>query len=914
MADPTFQHLDEERWRELLPLFDHAMDLDSAEREAWVAQLARERPATAESLRALLTENEQLEAQHFLEQGALSTATGSLQGCTIGAYTVEQLIGEGGMGEVWRARRNDGRFEREVAVKMLHASFVSRHARERFEREGRLLARLTHPNIAPLVDAGVTAGNRPYIVLEYLEGQPIDRYCDARALGLEARLRLFQHVLDALAHAHDKLIIHRDLKPTNVLVTSSGVVKLLDFGIAKLLDDAEGDSSQPQLTSFGDIAFTPDYAAPEQILGEPVSAATDVYQLGVLLYVLLSGCHPYARPGMSKRELLKVALDLEPPPMSDTITRLAENDLAGLASRAQRRSTTPQRLRATLRGDLDAILAKALRKDAAERYSSAAALASDLSRYLEHQPVAARSGAVRYRVRKFLRRHRTPIATGGIGVLVLIGTTVFALAQMREAQIQRDEARAQSERANAERNFTTLMMTKVGANGRAATLEDILDSGVAMVEKEYAGRPEFAVDALIGLSGRYMDIGNRHKEHAALVKAEAIARTVGPAGLAEVECDTVETEIALGDFAAAERRVKEAQTALAHVRAPSIGLVSDCLMAEATLNGARGRVPEAIAGSQRALDVLAQAPRVKTALRVTGVQSYLELLYASLGDIPKAMEINRSRQALVRESGHEGTIRLLRAQHSEATYLVDVGQVHDALAQERDVVNRSTSKDGNPLHPTVSEAYGEMLVRTEDPSAALPWLDAAIESWHAQGAAPRERVVQALRSRALLDLGRQTEARAELPDLTALALARDQTSRQSLVRAGTTRAGVLLALGDVAQAREQIAAVMDHVRASSDCARWQIPALLMAARIAAAEGKTVDAGHYAAEALQIAQQRALRWERSADVGEALLILANVRRAEGDFSSASAMIPRARVALNDALGAQHSLTRAALAFK
>src|SRR5690242_3076197 len=208
MPGSLFQPLDEERWRELLPLFDHAMDLEDDAREAWLADLARERPDTAATLRALLTENEQLEAQRFLEQSPLASAAASLQGCTIGAYTVEEPIGEGGMGEVWRARRSDGRFERKVAVKLLHASLTSRHARTRFEREGRLLARLTHPNIAPLVDAGVTAGNRPYIVLEYLEGQPLDRYCDLRALGIEARLRLFQDVLSALAHAHDQLVIH----------------------------------------------------------------------------------------------------------------------------------------------------------------------------------------------------------------------------------------------------------------------------------------------------------------------------------------------------------------------------------------------------------------------------------------------------------------------------------------------------------------------------------------------------------------------------------------------------------------------------------------------------------------------------------------------------------------------------------
>jgi tetratricopeptide (TPR) repeat protein len=246
-------------------------------------------------------------------------------------------------------------------------------------------------------------------------------------------------------------------------------------------------------------------------------------------------------------------------------------------------------------------------------------------------------------------------------------------------------------------------------------------------------------------------------------------------------------------------------------------------------------------------------------------------------------------------------------------YLADVGQIKDALALDRDVVTRSTPKDGAPVHPTVSEGYGEVLLRVERPEDALPWLDQAARAWHAQGATARELVVRTLRSHALFQLGRADEARAELPDLKALAEAHDQTSRQSLVRAGTARAGVLLALGDVAHAREQISQVVDQVRTSTDCARWRISALLMAARVADAVGSVSEAGYYAAEALELAQQRALRAERSADVGEAFLVLANLRREEGDLKAAAAMIPHARVALNDALGARHSLTRAAIAF-
>ena len=915
-ALPTVKppHLGEERWRELLPLFDHAMDLEPAERETWLEDLAQQRPETAASLRGLLTENDELEARRFLEDGAKWPTRDSLQGRRIGAYTVEQLIGEGGMGEVWRARRSDGRFERKVAMKLLHVALVSKHARARFEREGRLLARLTHPNITPLVDAGVTAENRPYIVLEYLDGQPIDRYCDTRALGIDARLRLVQEMLGALAHAHDNLVIHRDLKPSNVLVTSAGVVKLLDFGIAKLMDTEEAGAPQPPLTSMAaEVPFTPDYAAPEQILNEPVSAATDVYQLGVLLYVLLAGSHPYSTANMGKRELLKLALDVDPPLMSERIAQQAATDAAGLTIRAQRRDVPTERMRSLLRGDLDAIVAKAMRKDPAARYSSAAALAQDIARYLDHQPVSARAGAFRYRARKFMRRHRTALATGSVAALALIATTVFALTQMREAQIQRDAARLQSERAGAESRFTNMMLTKVGEGGRPPTLEELLDSGVALLDKEYGNNPEFVVHMLIQLSGRYMDIGARRKEHAVLVKAEGVARQLGPATLAEVECDTVETEVALSDFGAADRRLAEARAALARIAAPNPGMVADCLNAEANLHAARGRTPAAIASLEQAVALLVKADRTRS-VRYLGLLSHIELLQASVGNIAKAREVNRSRRQASELLGFGGTIGQLRAYHNDALYFQDVGEVREALARERDVVNRSTSKDGNPLHPTISEAYGEMLLRMEQPVAALPWLDAAIQSWHAQGAEPRELVVRAARSRVLVALGRDAEARAELPDLAQLASASDQSSRQSFVRAGTSRASVLLTLSNVSDARTQIEAVLETIRSASDCARWEIPALLVAAHVAEASGNLQEVSRYAAAALQIAQKRASNPERSADVGEALLVLAMVHYAQGDVAAAVPLVQRARTTLGNALGPQHSLTRAAAALE
>ena len=292
----------------------------------------------------------------------------SLEGQVVGAYRLISLIGQGGMGSVWLAERCDGRFEGRVAVKLLNVALMGRAGEERFRREGTFLAKVTHPHIARLIDAGVSAASQPYLVLEHVDGQPIDRYCDEQALGIEARIRLFLDVLEAVAHAHANLIVHRDLKPANVLVSVDGQVKLLDFGIAKLLSgDAQWGGSPvveaSALTREAGAPLTPAYAAPEQLAQGQITTATDVYALGVLLYVLLSGQHPVGAAIQSPVTLMRAIVDVEPRRMSDVVVSRTETPEA-LAGHAARCGTTLGRLRRVLRGDLDTIVAKALKKNA----------------------------------------------------------------------------------------------------------------------------------------------------------------------------------------------------------------------------------------------------------------------------------------------------------------------------------------------------------------------------------------------------------------------------------------------------------------------------------------------------------------------------------------------------------------------
>lgn len=402
-----------EQWRDLSPYLDQLLDLPLEERQPWLQSLQQKDAELASTLQTLLCEQQELQSEAFLEN-SLPRFSAALAGQTLGAYTLVSQVGQGGMGSVWLAHRSDGRFERQAAVKFISIALSGRAAEERFKREGSILGRLTHANIAELLDAGVSSGGQPYLILEYVDGMAIDRYCDQHKLDVGQRIRLFLDVLAAVAHAHANLIVHRDIKPTNVLVTKSGEVKLLDFGIAKLLE-GEGQSGAPTLlTHEGGSAMTLEYAAPEQLSNKPVITATDIYSLGVLLYLLLTGKHPAGLETYSPATLIKAVLEQEPARPSDAVIGSEEG--------ADNRSTTPEKLCRQLRGDLDTIVGKMLKKDPAERYVSVTALADDLSRCLNNEPISARPDSFWYRARKFMVRHQAAVIAVSSALALVIAS------------------------------------------------------------------------------------------------------------------------------------------------------------------------------------------------------------------------------------------------------------------------------------------------------------------------------------------------------------------------------------------------------------------------------------------------------------------------------------------------------------
>jgi predicted Ser/Thr protein kinase len=443
----------EELWARADALFDELLALGPEEREH--ALSASEAPAEVlarvRRLLALDTRAEGfLEGVDALERTiaseALDAATSSVRqdiptGTPIGRYRVTGVLGRGGTSTVYRAARADGTFEQEIAIKVVRADLQPEALARRMRAERQILAKLSHPNLASVFDGGLTADGRPWLGVELVEGIRIDEWANARRLTVDARVRLFLQVLAAVQHAHRNLVVHRDLKPSNILVTGDGVVKLLDFGVAKLLESegAEGAGFEETRPAEGRW-LTPAYAAPEQILGEPVTTATDIHALGVVLYELLAGQRPFVAEGDATYPLERAICETEPTSPS-TAVRRPHDTSTDPASIAKARSVSEAELRRSLGGDLDAIILRALRKNPEDRYASAEAMADDLSRHLEGLPVSARGDAAAYRIGTFARRNKVPVAAAALLFLTVTGSAI-ALALSRGALI---EARADAE-------------------------------------------------------------------------------------------------------------------------------------------------------------------------------------------------------------------------------------------------------------------------------------------------------------------------------------------------------------------------------------------------------------------------------------------------------------------------------------
>lgn len=440
-------------------------------------------------------------------------------GDRIGPYRVLRTLGSGGMGEVYLAERADAQFELQVAIKVVHggALAVAMHSRLKLERQ--ILAQLDHPNIAHLLDGGALPDGSAYLVMEYIDGVAIDAFCDTNRLDVAGRLKLFQTVCAAVHYAHQNLIVHRDLKPSNILVTATGVPKLLDFGIAKLLDDRQAARHALAVTQADIRIMTPDHASPEQVRGQAITTSSDVYVLGVLLYKLLCGTSPFFISSTRLSEIERAICETHPVAPSQAVTsdEAADSTPIAQAPIAQARGTTAKRLRRALSGDLDNIVLMAMRKEPERRYGSAQQLAGDIQRYLDGMPVIARGDTLSYRATKFVRRHWLPVAAGVSAAFMILAFAMTTYFQSRHISAERDRAAQQSERAEHERaraeEVSTFLVNLFKLSdpeenrGNQVTARELLDSGSKRLQASLQDQPATKAALLSTVGAVYDSLG-----------------------------------------------------------------------------------------------------------------------------------------------------------------------------------------------------------------------------------------------------------------------------------------------------------------------------------------------------------------------------------------------------------------------
>jgi len=791
------------QWPAISALLDEALSLPATERADWLAGLADERAAHREAVAELLARQGEIESHDFLgtlpqlDLGAPASTLAA--GSQVGGYRLIEEIGQGGMGTVWLAERADGLLKRRVALKLPRIVWGDALA-ERMARERDILASLEHEHIARLYDAGIDAHGRPFLAMEYVEGEPLDAYCRHHALSLRARIGLLLQAMAAVAHAHARLVVHRDLKPGNILVTNDGQVRLLDFGIAKLM---EGElTRETALTQLAGRALTLDYASPEQIRGEPLATSSDIYSMAVVAFETLTGARPYRLKRASAAQLEEAIASVEPP----------------LASA----SVADARLARQLRGDLDSILNKALKKSAAERYPTMEAFAHDLRRHLAGEPVEARPDSLGYRAASFVRRYRLQVGAGAVALIALVGGASAALWQAHEARLQAARAQSEATTARAVQGFIeSVFRTNAGgqtdpATARATTAAELLDRGAERIDGELQQAPAARLRLLSVLASMYEDMVLTDQQLAMQTKRLDLARSsTGPS--------SDETVLAMADMAHALTSLERRDEALTLLRDgaalldarhdndsparlrielmqasldrridPAHGLAAATrAVALAERNGPSADLVDAlhmqgdnayyVGDNETARAAFTRAIALAEAHPEYGASS-LAFFYGSLGNAQRALGAhdaalaNLHRGLALERQRNDDPMTLHFSEMQLANFLYDTGRFResiDVIAPARDWARDKGESFGAQV-AMLPAAHGRALVaygRVRDGLAALD--EAQAMAAKLESAPELEVPLLSFRARALVDLGRLDEARAAIERADAMVKAED---------------------------------------------------------------------------------------------------------------------------------------------
>ncbi len=874
----------------LSKLLAQALELPAPERTRWLDSLPQEHAGLRTWLRELLAREAAGNTAELLATlPKLDRAEADRQPLEqVGPYTLLRPIGQGGMGTVWLAERSDGLLTRPVALKL---PLVATHPlmRQRLARERDILAQLTHPHIARLYDAGVDDSGQPYLALEYIEGQSITAWCDAHAADVPRRVELFLQVAQAVAHAHAHLVLHRDIKPSNILVSDDGQVRLLDFGIARLLEaDGAADGGRPDsdLTQQAGRPLTPDYAAPEQILGQPMAVPSDVYGLGVVLYELLAGQRPYHLERDDTGSYREALLKARPQPPS------AVASLPGV--------------RRALAGDLDTIVLKALKPAPGERYATANALIDDLVRWQTNRPILARPDSAWYRLRKFVARNRLPAAAAAAVVLALLAGGGTAVWQARAAAVERDRALALLARNEVALDFTEVMLTEAVPGDSKVSRAELLARSEEIAQRSLAKQPEQLAAVLHMLASHHGTRGDFAKARALLEQAASqVASSSDLALKAQIGCNLAWSVGSTGDFEGAKRSLVAwvAREGLDSANAAQCELYVSQLCRE---NGDPKCALQQATSAHRRLETMTRPPPLLVA------SSLEDLAYAHSvnGNNDEAERLFEQSLKTYRELGRDHGDAYLAILNNMSNAAYSAGDLRRSLEIQEEALRLvvAGAPDGQPP-PYMVQGRASLLLLLGRAAEAQAGAERAVAMNDGNDASIGRLMSLLTLTSALRDQGKLDEAEAALARTDAAAKTVSASS-SALLSVEIVRARLALLRGRVDEASKVLAPTLATLEQRGVRSPSLMNALRTRAEVLWRQNDPAAALKDAQRALDIAVGLQGKRPHSSYTGHCWLLLARLHRDAGNRPAAMAAFKNAAEHLSAILGEDHPETRKA----